>query len=129
MNQHHALQDHQARAKCGIRWIEERWARFHGGLARVVRPRLASTGTRTRTAIERKGAPAVRRSLCRTRHSPSAPIVAFGGDVILGSTQNALTAWHGPAHALTGVSELAEADLTIVNLECVVAGTGIPVAK
>ena len=57
------------------------------------------------------------------------PVVAFGGDVILGARQNALTAEHGPADALAGIPELTEADLTIVNLECVVAGTGAAVAK
>jgi poly-gamma-glutamate capsule biosynthesis protein CapA/YwtB (metallophosphatase superfamily) len=59
----------------------------------------------------------------------TAPIVAFGGDVILGERQNALTAWSGPANALGGVPELGEADLAIVNLESVIASTGAPVAK
>ncbi|HYO29268.1 MAG TPA: CapA family protein, partial [Thermomicrobiales bacterium] len=56
-------------------------------------------------------------------------VVAFGGDVILGQSQNALTARDGPTRALGGVPELAEADLAIVNLEGVVANTGAPVAK
>ena len=59
----------------------------------------------------------------------TAPVVAFGGDVILGERQNALTAWSGPDSALGGVPELAEADLAIVNLESVVASTGAPVEK
>lgn len=59
----------------------------------------------------------------------TAPVVAFGGDVILGARQNGLTARDGPAQALAGVPELAAADLAIVNLECVIAGAGAPVAK
>jgi hypothetical protein len=59
----------------------------------------------------------------------AAPVVAFGGDVILGERQNALTACSGPANALGGVPELAEADLVIVNLESVIASAGAPVAK
>ncbi len=59
----------------------------------------------------------------------AAPVVAFGGDVILGERQNALTGCSGPANALGGVPELAEADLAIVNLESVIATAGAPVAK
>lgn len=59
----------------------------------------------------------------------TAPVVAFGADVILGARQNGLTARDGPAQALGGVPELAAADLAIVNLESVIAGTGAPVAK
>ncbi len=61
--------------------------------------------------------------------TPEPPVVAFGGDVILGQRQNALTARDGPAQALAGVPELAAADLAVVNLEGVVANAGAPVAK
>jgi poly-gamma-glutamate capsule biosynthesis protein CapA/YwtB (metallophosphatase superfamily) len=57
------------------------------------------------------------------------PVVAFGGDVILGERQNALTACNGPANALGRIPELPEADLAIVNLESVIASTGAQVAK
>lgn len=62
-------------------------------------------------------------------HDAPPPVVAFGGDVILGQRQNALTARDGAAHALAGVPELAAANLAIVNLEGVVANAGAPVAK
>jgi poly-gamma-glutamate capsule biosynthesis protein CapA/YwtB (metallophosphatase superfamily) len=62
-------------------------------------------------------------------HSAATPVVAFGGDVILGERQNALTASGGFERALCGVPELAKADLSIVNLESVVASSGAPVSK
>ncbi|MES2530135.1 MAG: CapA family protein [Pseudomonadota bacterium] len=56
--------------------------------------------------------------------SPTLPIVAWGGDVNLGRRQHYRTQAMGAADALAAVSVLAKADLSIVNLECVVATAG-----
>ena len=56
--------------------------------------------------------------------SAAGPIVAWGGDVNLGRRQHYRTQQLGPASVLGGVPVLAEADLRIVNLECVVATRG-----
>ncbi len=53
-----------------------------------------------------------------------APVLAFAGDLNLGRRQNALTRARGPADALAGVPGLANAELAVVNLECVVAAGG-----
>lgn len=52
------------------------------------------------------------------------PVLAFGGDVNLGRRQQALSARDGYATALSDVASLREADLAVVNLECVVASRG-----
>ena len=55
---------------------------------------------------------------------PSGPKVAFGGDVNLGRRQHLRSRELGNANALRGVTPLQEADLSIVNLECVIATRG-----
>lgn len=57
------------------------------------------------------------------------PVIAFGGDVNLGRRQNHISGRDGFARALRGVSRLAEADLAIANLECVLASGGEPADK
>ncbi|MDQ0037992.1 UDP-N-acetylmuramoyl-tripeptide--D-alanyl-D-alanine ligase [Variovorax boronicumulans] len=52
------------------------------------------------------------------------PVVAWGGDVNLGRRQHYRTQELGLASVLGGVPVLAEADLRIVNLECVVSTLG-----
>ncbi|MDH6592911.1 UDP-N-acetylmuramoyl-tripeptide--D-alanyl-D-alanine ligase [Variovorax sp. TBS-050B] len=52
------------------------------------------------------------------------PVVAWGGDVNLGRRQHYRTEELGLPAVLGGVPVLAEADLRIVNLECVVATVG-----
>ncbi|MET3497602.1 CapA family protein [Variovorax boronicumulans] len=52
------------------------------------------------------------------------PVVAWGGDVNLGRRQHYRTPEVGLAAVLGGVTVLAEADLRIVNLECVVSTLG-----
>ncbi|SFQ36524.1 CapA family protein [Variovorax sp. 770b2] len=52
------------------------------------------------------------------------PVVAWGGDVNLGRRQHYRTQEVGLAAVLGGVPVLAEADLRIVNLECVVSTLG-----
>ena len=52
------------------------------------------------------------------------PVVAWGGDVNLGRRQHYRTAELGLEAVLGGVPVLAEADLRIVNLECVVSTLG-----
>ncbi|QSI29417.1 Mur ligase [Variovorax sp. RKNM96] len=52
------------------------------------------------------------------------PVVAWGGDVNLGRRQHYRTEELGLASVLGGVPVLAEADLRIVNLECVVSTLG-----
>jgi hypothetical protein len=54
---------------------------------------------------------------------PGEPIVelAFGGDVLLGAEMNAYVAQNGPAAPLSAVPGLRSADVTLVNLESVVA--------
>jgi len=47
--------------------------------------------------------------------------LAFGGDVLLGAEMNAYVAANGPAAPLSGVPGLSTADVTLVNLESVVA--------
>jgi hypothetical protein len=47
--------------------------------------------------------------------------VAFGGDLLLGEDVNTFVAHRGPAEPLAQVPELKAADVTIVNLETVVA--------
>lgn len=54
----------------------------------------------------------------------AASVVAWGGDVNLGRRQHYRTRQLGVASVLGGVPVLAEADLRIVNLECVVASRG-----
>jgi len=54
----------------------------------------------------------------------AAPVVAWGGDVNIGRRQHYLTARLGVPSVLGGVPVLAEADLRIVNLECVVSSRG-----
>lgn len=55
--------------------------------------------------------------------APSRPVVAWGGDVNLGRRQHYRTAELGPANVLP-IPALKDADLSIVNLECVVATQG-----
>ncbi|CAN5555623.1 hypothetical protein BH10PSE18_BH10PSE18_18100 [soil metagenome] len=57
-------------------------------------------------------------------NSPALPTVAWGGDVNLGRRQHYRTQAMGAADALSGVPMLAQANLAIVNLECVVATAG-----
>ena len=52
------------------------------------------------------------------------PTVAFGGDVNLGRRQHLRARELGNANALRAVQALQEADLSIVNLECVIATQG-----
>lgn len=54
----------------------------------------------------------------------SGPVLAFAGDVNLGRFQNHVNSRAGAEAALSEVSELAAADLSLVNLECVVASDG-----
>lgn len=62
------------------------------------------------------------------RHSspqhPENPIVVWGGDVNLGRRQHYRAAELGAQNVLAPVSALQEADLAIVNLECVVTTGG-----
>ena len=51
--------------------------------------------------------------------------LAFGGDANLGRRQNGITRKQGPGDALGGLTALSDADLSIVNLECVLADGGI----
>ena len=51
--------------------------------------------------------------------------LAFGGDANLGRRQNGITRKQGPDDALGGLTALSDADLSIVNLECVLADGGI----
>ena len=55
---------------------------------------------------------------------PQGPIVAFGGDVNLGRRQHVRSREQADWNALSGVTPLQEADLSIVNLECVIATHG-----
>ncbi|MFA0812472.1 CapA family protein [Microbulbifer epialgicus] len=52
------------------------------------------------------------------------PVLAWGGDVNLGRRQHYRTAQLGVEQVLGGISALKDADISIVNLECVVATTG-----
>jgi UDP-N-acetylmuramoyl-tripeptide--D-alanyl-D-alanine ligase len=63
-------------------------------------------------------------SLLRMLSRDDGPVVAWGGDVNLGRRQHYRTAELGSEAVLGGVPVLAEADLRIVNLECVVATLG-----
>lgn len=51
-------------------------------------------------------------------------VIVFGGDVGLGRRQHTITAKRGMEDALGYITPLKEADVAIVNLECVVAHTG-----
>jgi len=51
--------------------------------------------------------------------------LAFGGDANLGRRQNGITRNQGPDDALGALTALSEADLSIVNLECVLADGGV----
>lgn len=56
--------------------------------------------------------------------------IAFGGDTVLARRMNAFVELEGPARPLRGVREvLSEADLAIVNLECIIAAGGEPADK
>lgn len=55
--------------------------------------------------------------------SPSLSI-AFGGDVNLGRRQHEMVRRNGYAHALGSLDTLAKADVSMVNLECVVTTSG-----
>ena len=55
---------------------------------------------------------------------PKGPLVAFGGDVNLGRRQHQRSRELGNWDALRRVTPLQEADLSIVNLECVIATQG-----
>jgi Bacterial capsule synthesis protein PGA_cap len=50
--------------------------------------------------------------------------IAFGGDLLLGEDMNTYVQRNGPVAPLAEVPQLREADISIVNLESVVAGGG-----
>lgn len=50
--------------------------------------------------------------------------LAFGGDANLGRRQNGLSATRGPADALSRLTAFKNADLSLLNLECVIASGG-----
>jgi poly-gamma-glutamate capsule biosynthesis protein CapA/YwtB (metallophosphatase superfamily) len=50
--------------------------------------------------------------------------LAVGGDANLGRRQNGLSSHRGPADALTRIKSLVEADLSFINLECVLSEVG-----
>ena len=52
-------------------------------------------------------------------------VLVFGGDVNLGRRQHLVTTLQGVDDALGQISLLAEADLSVANLECVVAHGGV----
>jgi hypothetical protein len=52
------------------------------------------------------------------------PVVLWGGDVNLGRRQHYIAARSGISQALASVPAISQADLSIVNLECVVATGG-----
>ncbi|MDR6428852.1 UDP-N-acetylmuramyl pentapeptide synthase [Variovorax paradoxus] len=61
----------------------------------------------------------------RTPVSPrKGPVVLWGGDVNLGRRQHYIAARLGMSRALASVRAISQADLSIVNLECVVATGG-----
>lgn len=56
--------------------------------------------------------------------------IAFAGDTVLARRLNAFVDEHGPTKSLAGVREvLAGADVSVVNLECIIASGGEPVDK
>ncbi|QNK71367.1 CapA family protein [Variovorax sp. PAMC26660] len=64
-------------------------------------------------------------SQAKAATTASSGVVAWGGDVNLGRRQHYRTRELGGAHKMLGdIAALREADLRIVNLECVVATTG-----
>ena len=60
----------------------------------------------------------------RAGANTAAAVVAWGGDINLGRRQHYRTRQLGASSELGGVAVLAEADLRIANLECVVATCG-----
>jgi len=72
-----------------------------------------------------ESAATARSSLVHTPVFPrKGPVVLWGGDVNLGRRQHYIAAHSGMSRALAAVPAISQADLSIVNLECVVATGG-----
>ncbi len=52
-------------------------------------------------------------------------VLVFGGDVMLGRRQHTATLQRGPEDALGKIPLLTQADLSVINLECVIAHGGV----
>ncbi len=100
-------------------WLHWQIRRADG--KRVKAPDLR-TGQLSLGALRVGGKPI--REAVEAQEPPEGPLVAAGGDLMLGRRQNGLVGRNGPHHALEGIPVLAEADLAFANLECVVATAG-----
>lgn len=56
--------------------------------------------------------------------------IAFAGDTVLARRMNAAVQEHGPARPFEGIRQVfSEADVAVVNLECILASSGEPADK